>query len=350
VWDDVLAIRSRTHAVNLAAIDLVERGVIDTLILNQDDTTTWGLNVAERARLEAETARRRLDRRVLVYPGADEVTQALIARLACQVHGKRPLVAPFFASRSGAAVETSYEDRPLGDLVAMHLRAAGAVLAPPGLEPDWWLAVNSPSRAQGRGGAALSLTLDGHGLLSAGQREAIEASEAEVQGLDRSIAGFVDTIQALLSRGRLVSVADVAHSNGADDELMTELEGGGCLEGLAGYGGWNTAGNALGSAVALGSIAWLGGNEAALRTAVTARYLDDWLYQARVRTRLILEPDFHEYGYGKFLPPGQLSRATGLAESWLNQELEDSNLPYAVKNLQLPWQRLFEIGYRLVRQ
>src|SRR5690606_28058475 len=36
VWEDQLAIRQRTLAVNLAALDLVADGVIDTLVLNQD--------------------------------------------------------------------------------------------------------------------------------------------------------------------------------------------------------------------------------------------------------------------------------------------------------------------------
>jgi hypothetical protein len=144
-----------------------------------------------------------------------------------------------------------------------------------------------------------------------------------------------------------VSVADVAHANGADDELLSDLQARGCLQQLAGYGGWNTAGNSLGSAVALGCIAWLGGDVAALRKAVAARYLDDWLYQARIRTRLLLEPDFHQYGYGKFLPGPLLAQAEALAGAWLNEELADRKLPYAVQDLRLPWQRLFEIGYTL---
>lgn len=349
VWDDVLAIRARTHAVNLAALDLVEEGVLDTLVLNQDDTTTWGLNVQDRARLEREVRRRRLGARVLVYPGADEVAQVLMARLASRVHRRRWKVAATFSAREGASVQTAYEDRPLGDVVTTYLRAAGAVVAPPQVAPDWFLAVNGPSRAQGQGGVAYWLEHDEHGLLSADERAWIEADEAKVHGLDRSIEAFVDTIAMLIDEGRRVSVADVAHVNGGDDEVMSALHAAGALPLLAGYGGWNTAGNALGSAVALGAIASFGGDANARELATAARYLDDWLYQARVRSRLLLQPDIRPLGLGGFLADERLPEVEAMARDWLNEELRERAMPYRVASLTLPWRRVFEIGYELER-
>jgi len=355
VWDDVLATRGRTHAVNRAALDLVAEGVIDTLVLNQDDTTTWGLNVQDRARLEEEVRRRGLGGRVLVYPGADEVAQVLIARLAARVHGLRPKVATAFSARRGADVQTAYEDRPLGDLVAIHLRAAGAVAAPPPLAPDWWLAVNAPSRAQGQGGLAFSLRHDDQGLIGAEQRGWIEASEAAVRGLDRPLEAFVDAIDVLTGEGARVGLADVAHVNGADDELMSELDAAGLLPRLVGYGGWNTAGNALGSAVALGCIACIaghadGGVGPAHALAVAARYVDDWLYQTRVRSRLLLRPELHPLGLGGFIPASDLDAVAALACAWLDEEVGGRGWPYRVERLALPWQRVFEIDVDLVRR
>lgn len=349
MWDDVLAIRARTHAVNLAALDLVEEGVLDTLVLNQDDATTWGLNVQDRARLEREVRRRRLGTRVLVYPGADEVAQVLMARLASRVHRRRWKVAALFSAREGASVQTAYEDRPLGDVVTTYLRAAGAVVAPPQVAPDWFLAVNGPSRAQGQGGVAYWLEHDEHGLLSADERAWIEADEAKVHGLDRSIEAFVDTIAMLIDEGRRVSVADVAHVNGGDDEVMSALHAAGALPLLAGYGGWNTAGNALGSAVALGAIASFGGDATARELATAARYLDDWLYQARVRSRLLLQPDIRPLGLGGFLADERLPEVEAMARDWLNEELSERAMPYRVASLTLPWRRVFEIGYELER-
>lgn len=349
VWQDQLDIRRRTLAVNLAALDLVADGVIDTLVLNQDDTAEWGLNVMNRRRLEAEVRRRDLEDRVLVYPGADEVAQALIARLASIVLGRRARVSAFYASRLGAGVRTAYEDRPLGDLVTVHLRAAGAVQAPPGTPVDLWLGVNSPSRSQGQGGVshALAYAAEHPGALSDEELAWLAASEESVDGLDRSLPAFRDSIRSLLDGSRLVSVADVAHVNGADDRLMLGLAADGALRRLAGYGGWNTAGNALGSAVTLGCLAALGVDRTGLELAVAARLLDDWLYQARVRTRLLLQPGLKPLGLGGFVPEARRDAVAAEARIELDLELQRFGLPYRVTHLAFPWQRVFEIDYAI---
>lgn len=346
VWADQLAIRGRTRAVNFRALDLLEDGVLDFLVFNQDDTTTWGLNVMIREELEAEIRRRGLTERALVYPGADEVAQVLMARLVTQLHGRSPAVSVFYSSRSGPGVQTAYEDRPLADLVAMHLQAAGATAVPAGAPPDWFLGVNSPSRAQGQGGMQYALQHAGSEL-DADQRTALEEAEAPVHGVDRLPGAFAATLGRLAEDGATVSLADVAHVNGADDELMRLVAAGGSLGHLSGYGGWNTAGNALGSAVALGVIAALMPDRDNLRLAVAARLLDDWLYQARVRARLLLTGELRDLGFAVFLEPGLLSKTEDKARGWLNAELAAFRLPYRVSELSFPWKRVFEIAYTL---
>lgn len=348
VWDDQLAIRQRTLAVNLAALDLVADGVIDVLVLNQDDTAVWGLNVMSRQRLESEIQDRGLGDRVLVYPGADEVAQVLLARLAAQLLGRRTTVGTLYASRNGPGVQTAYEDRPLGDLVMVHLRAAGAVQQPGVGAADWWLAVNSPSTRQGQGGVQYSLA-NGADVISSEERAWLAASEQPVHGTDRSLESFRDGIGVLLDGGAKVSLADVAHVNGADDDLMRLLAADNALLRLVGYGGWNTAGNALGSAVALGSLAALGADHERLELAVAARYIDDWLYQARVRTRLLLQPALRPLGLGGFVPEADMDEVENQARSWVNEELASFGMPYQLSSISFPWKRVFEIDYSLAR-
>ncbi|HEX7004575.1 MAG TPA: DUF4127 family protein [Trueperaceae bacterium] len=349
VWQDQLTIRDRTMKVNLGALDLVSQGVVDTLVLNQDDTTVWGLNVLTRLRLEREVATRGLGDQVLIYPGADEVAQVLMARLASRVSGRTLHASTIYSSRRGADVQTAYEDRPLGDLVTVHLRAAGAVAIPPGsVEPDFWLALNSPSRAQGQGGSSYALKLadsPGSSTIESAERAALEESEATVNGLDRSLEAFRDTLAVMVDHDRHVTLADVAHVNGADDVLMTGLAADNLLSRLGGYGGWNTAGNSLGSAVALGCMAALVGDSSGLELAVAARLIDDWLYQSRVRTRLLLMPDLKPLGLGGFIPEGNVPLPAERAKSLLNEELREFSLPYRVSRLAFPWRRLFEIDF-----
>ena len=347
VWEDQLAIRARTAAVNFEALGLAAEGVIDALVLNQDDTTVWGINVMHRQRLERQVRDRRLADRVFVYPGADEVAQVLIARLAGQVRRRRVLLSAYFSSRGGADVQTAYEDRPLGDLLAVHTSAAGAALVPAGKVPDAWVAINSPSVAQGQGGATFALA-EGRrqaGFLSAGESEALERLDAGVPGLDRSLPAFAATTAALVDDRETVSLADVAHVNGADDELMSGLAEAGLLSGLSGYGGWNTAGNALGSAIALACLAALGADHEELQHAVVARFVDDWLYQSRVRTRLLADDRFRDLGLGGFMTDSQMEAAAELAVQLLDAELNAFGLEYRLTRLSFPWRRVFEIDY-----
>src|SRR5690606_34913751 len=116
---------------------------------------------------------------------------------------------------------------------------------------------------------------------------------------------------------------------------------------LSGFGGWNTAGNALGSAVALGCAAALGADPRALQLAVAARFVDDWLYQARVRSKLLLQSELRPLGLGGFVPQARLRAVEEQARGWLNEELRAFGMAYSVKRLALPWQRVFEIDYDL---
>jgi hypothetical protein len=123
----------------------------------------------------------------------------------------------------------------------------------------------------------------------------------------------------------------------------------GLLPSLAGYGGWNTAGNSLGSAVALGCLAALGADPEKLALAVAARFVDDWLYQARVRSRLLLQPALKPLGLGGFVPEGDLAAVEAQALEWVNEELRSFDLPYALTGVSFPWKRVFEIDYTLER-
>jgi hypothetical protein len=52
VYSDYASIRQRNHRVNQHALTLVKEGVIDYLLLPQDDTADYGWNIAEARRLQ----------------------------------------------------------------------------------------------------------------------------------------------------------------------------------------------------------------------------------------------------------------------------------------------------------
>ncbi|GGK89687.1 DUF4127 family protein [Deinococcus radiotolerans] len=255
---DWVGTRERNRTLHLAALDLLAEGVLSHLCLTLDDTTPYGLAAFDRRLLEARADELGVWDRLDVYPGADEVPCALLARAL------RPEEVPVwvrFSGLGGAGAELLYEDRPAGELVRAHLRAAGCRLADSPQEAAFVLAVNTP-----------------------GTRQAHRQPDfAAVDTPHRHLPAFVDALRADLRAGRVVSVADIAYPNGAERRLWTLMQTL-PLADLAGFSAWNTAGNTLGSAVAFGKLAPLVTDRAAQAGALLSRIADDVLYQAEVRT------------------------------------------------------------------
>ncbi|GHF57422.1 hypothetical protein HNQ07_003786 [Deinococcus metalli] len=265
VLADWLGTRERNRALHLRALELLHAGVLSHLCVTLDDTTEYGLAAYDRRLLEARADDLGVWEHLDIYPGADEVPCALLAR-ALRPETARVWVR--YSGTDGARAGLLYEDRPAGDLVRAHLRAAGCVPADTAAEADFVLAVNTP-----------------------GSRQAHRQPDyATVDTAQRHLPAFVDDLRADLAAGRTVSVADIAYPNGAEWRLwrlMQPLS----LARLAGYSAWNTAGNTLGSAVAFGKLAPLVTDRAEHAGALFSRMVDDALYQgwarSEVRSRLV---------------------------------------------------------------
>ncbi|BDP42618.1 hypothetical protein DAETH_25870 [Deinococcus aetherius] len=317
VLADWTATRERNRALHLAALDLVLGDVIEHLCLTLDDTTPYGLAAFDRRLLEARVDELGLWRRVDVYPGADEVPCALIARA---LRDGEPRVYVHYSGALGAGAELIYEDRPAGELVRAHLRAAGCkqVDIVPGA--DFVLAINTP-----------------------GTRQA--GAQPDYRTVDtphRHLPAFVDFVRDSLEDGRRVVVADIAYPNGAELRLwhlMQDLP----LARLTGYAAWNTAGNTLGSAIAMGAVRVR--DERARVEALFARMVDDALYQGRVRPEVEARlPGADPFDLGHHLPLAQALVAESMMP--LMQSLWDQHFAHTGYRLEpeepyLAWPRLF---------
>ena len=257
---DWVGTRERNRALHLAALDLLADGTLTHLCLTLDDTTPYGLAAFDRRMLEARADELGVWERLDVYPGADEVPCALIARA---LRPQRVQAWVTYSGTLGAGAELIYEDRPAGELVRAHLRAAGCVPAETPGEADFILAVNTPGIRQAN----------------------FQPDFATVDTPHRHLPAFVDRVRDDLAAGRRVSLADIAYPNGAERRLWTLMQAL-PLADLAGYAAWNTAGNTLGSAVAFGKLAPLVQSRAAHAEALFARFVDDALYQAFARAEV----------------------------------------------------------------
>ena len=316
---DWLGTRERNHALHLAALELLAAGVLTHLCLTLDDTTPYGLAAHDRRMLEARADDLGVWPQLDLYPGADEVPCTLLARALAP---QQACVWVRYSGLGGAGAELIYEDRPAGELVRAHLRAAGCVLADSPAGADFVLAVNTP-----------------------GTRQANRQPDfATVDTPHRHLPAFVDALHADLEAGRTVSLADIAYPNGAERRLWTLLQGL-PLARLAGFSAWNTAGNTLGSAIAFGKLAPLVGNRAAHAEALFARMVDDVLYQTYVRGQVrerLVNPSPYDLGDQRAAAEAHLRELiTPRIHALWQRHFVSSGLRLKVGRAGLAWPRLF---------
>jgi hypothetical protein len=293
-----LGIRERNHQLNRAALAWTRQGILQGLLIGIDDSKTAGWNVLEVARLQAD-----LPPNAFIAPGTDEAAQLLLARLC---HPGRSIAVRWSHPQLSAQI-TRYEDRSLGDLLHAQMAAAGLVEV---ADSPWQLWIfGRPEQTQG---------------------------EAEEQGLFGIPERFLSALETALALGGRIVVADVAHANGGDLGLGRGLAR--CFGELLGYSAWNTAGNTLGTALAVLGCAEVE-HQAALRRFKWERWLDDLVYQSLVRPRLKAE-----LGMGLTLGEEQARRLEGsLAQKLREASLELGLEPPEGIAARLPWSRLFEV-------
>ncbi|MBC7321128.1 DUF4127 family protein [bacterium] len=327
VIEDYLNGRERNHSVNLALIDLVRDGIIDFALLTQDDASPYGLPALEQKELRKRIRENRIQSKVIIYPGADEVGMLLIARALNVKKNITPKFKVDFSSVNGPNIITRYEDRPLLEGIKGQINAVSGLLVDSFRDADISLLINTPAIEQGE--AYLFYNLD------------------KVEGPFRNLL-FLERIGRYCTDvlGIPVVLGDVAYANGSDPELMELLEETGFIGSLTGYAGWNTSGNTLGTVISVGSV-WnaslkLEDNQRALKEFLALRVIDDWLYQSKVRTDIINK--LLEKGINPWILE-DISEVKKMIVESLRGEVSKHKkyIPFNIKEIVLPWDRLFEI-------
>ena len=319
---DYLDTRARNFSVTQQALALVEQGIIDRLILPQDDTAEFGFNIAERRRLQQWLAQRGLHEQVLIYPGADEVIYTLLVHQLQRLHQLRPLRLALDLHHPHALEKmvARYEDRPVLESIRCQIHAAGAELAPSAEDADAVIAVHCRGHMQGDWAMQQAL----------GAELAMDAQW--LAGIEQSLAD---------QTGKPLALLDLAYANGADPQLITLLADAG-LQNLQAYAGWNTASNSIGSLVAQVCAA-VGCNSRACvvrnRQLLAIRLLDDYLYQSRLRQ------DLRQRQKRAGSADGDLALLEEIylpqARRWLQ---EQGFRELQLKRVYFPWARSFEVG------
>ncbi len=319
IRDDYVATRARNFAITRQALTAVQSGVIHRLVLPQDDTAEFGLNIAERRQLQLEVSRLGLTDRVLIYPGADEVMHTLCAHLVSRLQQHAPL--RLWLQPSDPAhipgLRALYEDRPVLDSLRCQVQAVGAELVDDPGQADVLLAVHSQGHAQGDWAMQRPLP----------QRVGINPT-------------WLPVLHEWHDQGKPIALVDLAFANGGDPWLLAQA-----LPPLAIYAGWNTASNSLGSALAHAVLAQGDWHSAASQQACALRLLEDGLYQGVLRQTLRGAIDESQASVDQLT-----TTARELVLPWANAWAESRGLPFLVQDLHLPWGRTFEVNLRLVQR
>lgn len=315
--------RLRNHIVNLSTLALVEDGTLDFLAITADDTAPFAAGSAEQVWLRHWMRMLPSGRDVLMYPGADEVGAALVARALAANAGVTASFSVACADAEGMTRIPPYENMSLAASASRQIRAAGAVEVVE--DGDVTLVLHAPDP-------------DRHDMFR-GRPDQVDAD---------AVAGTVALIRERLEAGQQVALADVRYPNGADEALVRALAEAGLLGRLEAFGGWNTAGNTLGSVVAVAAAGVVGRatgtfDARAARIALLTRLLDDFAYQAVVRTDSgpALFPDVYPMDDDSRVATAERvirEELTALLESTLHAE------DMRIQELTLPWRRSFEIG------
>lgn len=326
--------RLRNHTMNLAAMSLAAEKILDTLLVTADDTAERSAGSLEQHWLAHwHGALAGAGENVLMHPGADEVGAVLVARTVLSASRSAPLrIAVVCATPGGLDRVAPYENVPLGTGARGHVRGTGSL---PG-EPegaDLVVVVHPPDPAGGD-------WAHGH--------PAVRRAD------DTEVKATAETVAAYLGRGAAVAVADCAYPNGSDPALLTALSDRLPLTSLAGYAGWNTAGNTLGSVIAQGALFAASRqagtfDPAAHQRLLAHRLVEDGAYMADVRGRALAA--FTDRTRHSTLP----DQLVGPVTDWIAGHLADSPAAFPgfegwtvpASSVRLPWQRTFEVDFDL---
>jgi len=328
--DDLLRRRRRQLLLNIELIQMAGGGVLRELLIGQDDAQQYGLT-----RADLSVLRRFRERagggRVYISAGADELGARLVARLANDVAQKTPKVAVRYTHPEARRSVPRYEPAPLEETVAAHLEAAGCTIVDDNPEILLWI----------------------HNFPGVQQRESIDQRGAAPAPTRTVAAAIAESV----ARGIVCGCADVRYANGSDDAMVRSLLAREDFCGLAGYAGWNTCSNTLGTVVAqvvlslharglLSEVRY----RQIRRRYLARRLLDDWGYQTIVRPYLardVIPPLGAD--------PTALGSAVGavreaaLARYWerVVPSVERVFGSPILLDIAFPWDRLFEIDVRL---
>ena len=147
--------------------------------------------------------------------------------------------------------------------------------------------------------------------------------------------------------GKAVAVADIAFANGGDVEFARMVSESVGLMNIAGYAGWNTSSNTLGTVICQAVFYNFFKGTPTHRRFTAERVYEDIAYCSHVRGDVTAN-DLPKLGYNYFDVGEQRGKVSDIVAHKLDKFIGD-NFPeihdkYIIVDCYMPWSRMFEVG------
>ena len=312
-----LATRARDLAVDRLLLQMTAKGVIDRLVLGQDDAGPVGLHVREVALLQSELATENLSNRASIEPGADELGMALVAHAITRAAKWTPRIGVHYSTPAGALYQDPIEYAPISAAIDALIEVCG------GLRDD--------SQSE----IALYVRVPG-----------TTSSEDDA---------LINEMRKDVNAGRSVAFADLSYLTSYKDQaaFAQRLLTSGLASRLDAYASWNTNANTVGTALAEAIAAGAGRrlhtyDALAHRTFTFVRFVDDYAYHDEVRPQLNATLAAQGITDHTLLTPSAAASIAQLDRALLWNDAVgilsqlDPNYHVAAISIGLPWNRTFE--------
>ncbi|MBQ4123981.1 DUF4127 family protein [bacterium] len=295
ILKDYTETRKRNFEINKYYIELKSQGIFNTLVFSKDDCAKFGLNVKEAEELEKLSEK---IKDIYVKTGADEIPLSLISRALNSA--KKTKIATIYTNPESINKISKYEDISVKNSVESQIELAGGILS--NYEDcDLVLIVNNFKSEQGE------LVMN---VFESGYEKDLKIPN------------------------KPYFIADILNANGADNLFVNTFFSKEFKKNFYGYSAWNTTGNSLGCAIstALTYYNATRQNAGLFSEIQLIRFLDDWAYQANIRSKI---RDNEEN-----LSNGIINTKMETYSNFLKKQFNLNNVSIEYS---FPWNRFFEI-------
>ncbi|HHW36332.1 MAG TPA: DUF4127 family protein [Bacillales bacterium] len=236
--DEYKQIRNRNSTINATLVDWTEQGYIDYLVLGQDDANQTGLHRKEQENLIKKIKTNNIQHKVSVFDGADEVDVILISRFLATLKNYQTSFKIHYLGVSGTEWISPFDHYTLQTNIAKHVIAAGGIIASPSQQANIEVYVNTPNTLVKNNDTMQN-------LLSTN----VEKNDAATGSINDELSQAVPEIKRQIANGKHVVFIDVEKVNQANqaygDAIINDIG----ITNLLSYSAFNTAGNAIGTAI-----------------------------------------------------------------------------------------------------